>query len=75
MVGDGSLVFDGTLDELSAQVAPFKVVSVTTQTPPPAWPQLPSWGMIVQLAWLTAAGTMAYVLWRLGVRRHAAVGG
>ena len=52
LIGDGSLVFDGTLDELSAQVAPFKVVSVTTQTPPPAWPQLPSWGMIVQLAWL-----------------------
>ena len=42
LIGDGSLVFDGTLDELSAQVAPFKVVSVTTQTPPPAWPQLPS---------------------------------
>ena len=42
LIGDGSLVFDGTLDDLSAQVAPFKVVSVTTQTPPPAWPQLPA---------------------------------
>ena len=42
LIGDGSLVFDGTLDELSARVAPFKVVTVTTQTPPAAWPQLPS---------------------------------
>ena len=32
-------------------------------------------GTIVQLAWLTASGIMAYLLWRLGVRRHAAVGG
>ena len=42
LIGDGRLVFDGTLDELSARVAPFKVVTVTTQTPPAAWPQLPS---------------------------------
>ena len=32
-------------------------------------------GLIVQLVWLTAAGGLAYSLWRLGVRRHAAVGG
>ena len=32
-------------------------------------------GMIVQLAWLTASAGLAYSLWRLGVRRHAAVGG
>ena len=32
-------------------------------------------GMILQLAWLTAAGGLAYSFWRLGVRRHAAVGG
>ena len=42
LISDGSLVFDGTLDELSAQVAPFKVVSVTTQATPAAWPQLSS---------------------------------
>ena len=32
-------------------------------------------GMILQLVWLTAAGGLAYSLWRLGVRRNAAVGG
>ena len=32
-------------------------------------------GMILQLVWLTVAGGLAYSLWRLGVRRHAAVGG
>lgn len=32
-------------------------------------------GMIVQLAWLTVAGGLAYSFWRRGVRRHAAVGG
>ena len=41
LVSEGSLVFDGTLDELSARVAPFKLLTVTTQTPPPAWPRLP----------------------------------
>ena len=42
LINEGSLVFDGTLDELSAWVAPFKLVTVTTQTPPAAWPRLPS---------------------------------
>ena len=42
LVSEGSLVFDGTLDELSARVAPFKLVTVTTQTPPAAWPRLPA---------------------------------
>ena len=32
-------------------------------------------GMILQLVWLTASAGLAYSLWRLGVRRHAAVGG
>ena len=32
-------------------------------------------GMILQLVWLTASAGLAYALWRLGVRRHAAVGG
>ena len=32
-------------------------------------------GMILQLVWLTVAAGLAYSLWRLGVRRHAAVGG
>ena len=32
-------------------------------------------GMILLLVWLTAAGGLAYSLWRLGVRRNAAVGG
>jgi len=32
-------------------------------------------GMILQLVWLAASGGLAYALWRLGVRRHAAVGG
>ena len=32
-------------------------------------------GIILQLVWLTVAGGLAYSLWRLGVRRHAAVGG
>ena len=42
LIAEGSLAFDGTLDELSARVAPFKLVTVTTQTPPAAWPRLPS---------------------------------
>ena len=42
LVNEGRLVFDGTLDGLSAWVAPFKLVTVTTQTPPAAWPRLPS---------------------------------
>ena len=42
LVSEGSLVFDGTLDELSARVAPFKLLTVTTQTPRAAWPRLPS---------------------------------
>ena len=42
LVDEGRLVFDGTLDELSARVAPFKLVTVTTQTPPAAWPRLPA---------------------------------
>ena len=42
LINEGSLVFDGTLDELSARVAPFKLLTVTTQTPPAAWPRLPS---------------------------------
>ena len=32
-------------------------------------------GMILQIVWLTVAGGLAHTLWRLGVRRHAAVGG
>lgn len=32
-------------------------------------------GLILQIAWLSAAGGLAYSFWRLGVRRHAAVGG
>ena len=32
-------------------------------------------GLILQIAWLTVAGGLAYSFWRLGVRRHAAVGG
>lgn len=32
-------------------------------------------GMILQVVWLTVAGGLACALWRLGVRRHAAVGG
>ena len=32
-------------------------------------------GMILQLVWLAAAAGLAYSLWNLGVRRHAAVGG
>ena len=42
LIDEGGLVFDGTLDELSERVAPFKLVTVTTRTPPPAWPRLPS---------------------------------
>ena len=42
LIAEGSLAFHGTLDELSARVAPFKLVTVTTQTPPAAWPRLPS---------------------------------
>ena len=42
LINEGSLVFDGALNELSARVAPFKLVTVTTQTPPAAWPRLPS---------------------------------
>ena len=42
LITEGSLAFDGTLDELSARVAPFKLLTVTTQTPPAAWPRLPS---------------------------------
>lgn len=32
-------------------------------------------GMILQVVWLAVAGGLACTLWRLGVRRHAAVGG
>jgi len=32
-------------------------------------------GLILQIAWLSVAGGLAYSFWRLGVRRHAAVGG
>ena len=42
LVNAGSLVFDGTLDELSERVAPFKLLTVSTRTPQRAWPQLPS---------------------------------
>ena len=35
----------------------------------------PARGLILQIAWLTVAGVLAYSFWRLGVRRHAAVGG
>ena len=42
LVREGSLVFDGTLHELSTRVAPFKLLTVTTHTPPAAWPRLPS---------------------------------
>ena len=42
LINAGRLVFDGTLDELSARVAPFKLLTVTTHTPPAAWPRLPS---------------------------------
>ena len=40
LVDEGRLLFDGTLDDLSARVAPFKLLTVTTRTPPPAWPRL-----------------------------------
>ena len=42
LVNAGRLVFDGTLDELSARVAPFKLLTVTMHTPPAAWPRLQS---------------------------------
>lgn len=42
LVDEGRLLFDGTLDDLSARVAPFKLLTVTTRTPPPAWPRLPA---------------------------------
>ena len=42
LINEGRLVFDGALDELSARVAPFKLLTVRTQTPPAAWPRLPS---------------------------------
>lgn len=32
-------------------------------------------GLILQIAWLAVAGGLTYSFWRLGVRRHAAVGG
>ena len=32
-------------------------------------------GLVLQIAWLTVAAGLAYSSWRLGVRRHAAVGG
>ena len=42
LVDEGRLLFDGTLDDLSARVAPFKLLTVTTRTPPPEWPRLPA---------------------------------
>ena len=42
LIDEGGLVFDGTLDDLSERVAPFKLLTVTTRIPPPAWPRLPS---------------------------------
>ena len=42
LVDEGRLLFDGTLDDLSARVAPFKLLTVTTRTPPPTWPPLPA---------------------------------
>ena len=42
LVDEGRLRFDGTLDDLSARVAPFKLLTVTTRTPPGAWPRLPA---------------------------------
>ena len=42
LVDEGRLLFDGTLDDLSARVAPFKLLTVTTRTPPRAWPRLPA---------------------------------
>ena len=42
LVDEGRLRFDGTLDDLSARVAPFKLLTVTTRTPLGEWPRLPA---------------------------------